>query len=59
MFGNAKIYYADDSKMFKNAGRLERALMNKNKILIKRKEKLLTTRMTSACSSVNSQLKTK
>jgi hypothetical protein len=41
MFNNAKIYNVDESYIFKYACRLERALADKHKILINKKEKLI------------------
>jgi len=41
MFNNAKIYNVDESYIFKYACRLERALVDKYKILINKKEKLI------------------
>jgi len=47
MFNNAKIYNVDESYIFKYACRLERALADKYKILINKKDKLIQNLMSN------------
>jgi hypothetical protein len=41
MFNNAKLYNVDESYIYKYACSLERALADKHKILMKKKEKVI------------------